>query len=451
MKRSEPAHSTCITPIGQHRTTGLVITGVRAEALLDVARIQRASSDHGYFPLFAERVGPPPTGQVADELELLLDGYAESPATALVSAQRFWDQAGVTDVLPDETPQQRLLSYLLLRTGQTIRPLKDWQAAAIYRYPLLEAFGADAGGALLPLLAHRGVLARRQLIERLRLCPSCGGAHMLYVDICPNCHQRDIQRDQSIHCFACGYVESEGSFRASGVLLCPNCRTRLRQIGTDYDRPLEHFQCHACGERFVDPEVIARCGICDQQTHPEQLVTREVGTYELTEYGRVAARSGVHELGPGPREDAGYLRPAFFEQLLDWQRAVAQHHTQARFTLLLLRLLPRDASGSSGGYSLRFSRLLHDLGERLPEITRPSDICARTREGEFWVLMPQSGPADARRLIETLEELVRSTPYANDALDCQARMLDSSGLRSDELNANSLMQQLLVSAGGQNE
>nr|WP_309294963.1 hypothetical protein [Aeromonas caviae] len=27
------------------------------------------------------------------------------------------------------------------------------------------------------------------------------------------------------------------------MLLCPNCFSRLRHIGSDYDRPLENYRC----------------------------------------------------------------------------------------------------------------------------------------------------------------------------------------------------------------
>ena len=441
MTRPDRLQSTYLTRIGDDTTLGLVIHGVSGEALLEAARAQRADPDYSYYPLFADRAGAGSLGSGRRaELDLLLDGCLDDPGEALEAAREVWRSAPGMSSLPAATPEQKLMSYLLLRPEQPIAPIKDWRSPEIYRYPLLEAFGAGGGGELLTLLAHRGVLARRQLIDRLRLCPDCGGAHILFVDRCPNCQRLEIQPDQSIHCFGCGHVESQGAFLHGSALTCPNCHTRLRQVGADYDRPLEHFQCHACGDRFMEPAVIARCGICSYEADPDQLVTREVGRYHLTEYGRIAARNGHSDLNITLNDTVGYLRPSVFEHLLDWQKDVANEHPQAQFKLLLLRI---DAAHAPERMPPRErDHLLEELGERLPELTRPGDVCTRTRPGEFWILMPQADPDATGELLERIQGLIAETGPAADGLECQARMLDSGAVRSREEDGRALMERL---------
>ncbi|MEX0430733.1 TackOD1 domain-containing metal-binding protein [Spiribacter insolitus] len=434
--------------IGDDQLDGLIITGLTGEALLEAARAQRGDPRHAYYPLFALPSGPPPDGTHGAELAMLLDGIVNDEAEAASMAAEHWREVDGQHALPASTPEARLISYLALRPSRPLAPLRDWRSPTVYRFPLLAALGAGESGESLSVLAARGLLVRRELVERLRLCPGCGGAHLLFVDTCPNCARIDIAADESIHCFRCGHVESQGRFMSDGSLQCPNCRARLRHIGTDYDRPLEHYLCRRCGDRFTEPDVVARCSICSHECHPEMLTTREAGTYQLTEYGRMSALDGsagrVFERFDADR----YLNPERFEHLLDWQMGITRAHSDCRFALVLIQLRwPAPAQSAQGRAQARV--LVREFAERLPEFLREADICARTREPDFWILMPQADSREAKVILDRLQSAIRDEGTPREAgLSLSARVLRSSDLRGLGKDARSVMDQVLRASEG---
>lgn len=428
--------------VGEKRLEGLVITHLEPEALVEAALAQRADPKHGIYPLYATEPRQKPNAITAQLLEHLLDGYVDNAKAAGAAAQSLWARVGRQFDLPVDTPDARILSYLALRGEQTLSPVRDWRSREIYGYPLLKPFGASTDGEILGFLTQRGLLRRTGLVERLRLCPACRGAHLLFVDACPNCHGLEIEADESIHCFTCGHVANQRAFALAGGLQCPNCRARLRHIGTEYDRPLEHYHCRRCAERFTEPEVVTHCSICGQESRPELLVTQEAGQYEITEYGRLSVLN--HDLStPVVRvERHGMLHPQVFEQLLSWQSEIAAEHADCHFTLLRLQVDNLEALSSHISVDA-VTRLLRSLSERLPALIRAGDVCTRTQSADFWVLMPQAGAKDTEALIEKLQQLLESSDTLRAAsLRLSVRALDSGQTILTETTGNALMRQL---------
>jgi len=429
--------------VGRERLLGLVIVGLSGDELVQAALHLRRDSTRGHYPIFADTQARP--GQEASQgpiLDCLLDGYVTGEDDALTRAEQYWAAAADKTDLPVHNSDARLLSYLLMRPDIDLAPIRDWASPEIYRYPLIEAFGGTDCAELLNRLAARGLIRRQSIVERLRLCPACHGGHALFVDICPNCEGLEIEQDQSLHCFTCGHVAGERAFLAGAALQCPNCRTRLRHIGTDYDRPMEHYGCRQCNERFIDPTIIARCSICNHQTRPERLITREIGRYTLTEQGRVCVLAGMTDEIPSPVLPDGLITPPAFEYLLSWQSALADHHRQCFFTLLMLRMRRRDAS-SDAPADTQLARKLHELSQRIHHALEAGELATRTQEGEFWILMPQAGEERVRELMQTLETWLTDDsgrPIAG--VDLQARMMASNDPRASGADGAALMQQL---------
>ena len=428
--------------LGEDRLEGLVITHLESAVLLEAAMTQRSDPRYGIYPLYATRPRQQPDEITSAVLDHLLDGYVETAEAAGTAARTLWSGIAQQTDLPIDTPDARLMSYLALRRGYQLAPVRDWRSRELYRYPLLEAFGASADGELLGLLQQRGMLRRTGLIERLRLCPACQGAHLLFVDACPNCHGLEIEADESIHCFTCGHVASQRAFSLAGGLQCPNCRARLRHIGTEYDRPLEHHHCKRCAERFTEAEVITHCGICEHESRPELLITREVGRYEITEYGRIRVLNQDISTPLVSVERNGSLHPQVFEQLLGWQSEIAAQHPECHFTLLHIQLKHLEETSSLLTPEAA-SRLLRMLSERLPSLVRPGDVCTRTQSADFWVLMPQADPTATKALIEQLQALFEASDELRAAnLRFSARALESGHTSLTETSGNALMRKL---------
>nr|MCU0540126.1 hypothetical protein [Desulfobacterales bacterium] len=147
--------------------------------------------------------------ELGPRLALLCDGVAESIAAA---AALMAPVAEKIRELPADIREQggdfRLLAYLAARPQALLHPYRQWDAARVYTYPLAELL-AEAQTEIerwLEKLTERGYLEPAALVDRLRLCPACGGCHHNYVDACPHSRSIDIVQKPFLHCFTCGHV-----------------------------------------------------------------------------------------------------------------------------------------------------------------------------------------------------------------------------------------------------
>ena len=314
----------------------------------------------------------------------------------------------------------RVLCWLWLRPERWIEPVADPSSATVYRYPLVEAMdrvgmageGTAGEGTVNPQRwlhqqAQDNLLEAGELIDRLRQCPACSSSRLNYVDVCPECHGLAIRRQPSLHCFVCGHVAPQQEFVRSSGLVCANCLSPMRHIGSDYDRPLENYRCDTCQAFFEDDQVVVRCLDCGHQHDPGELRVLEVHPYRLSGAGRLSCRQGLGERGLL----AEYLQrlkviPEHeFLAALDWQLAIARRYGQPKgtstLTLLGLRLENLGPLLEELGEP-RSLALLDSLFERLEQEVRETDRCMRGGEDRLWILLPQTAASGLQLLKERL-------------------------------------------------
>jgi GGDEF domain-containing protein len=344
-------------------------------------------------------------------LARICDGVARSltEAAALMAPIRERTRELPADIL-SHGADFRLLAYLYCRPSALLEPDRQWDSARVYTYPAAELL-ADPEADIerwLEKLLDRGYLERAQLVDRLRDCPACGGRHHNYVDVCPHSGSIDIVQKPFLHCFTCGHVGPEESFLTGGALVCPKCTARLRHIGADYDRPLENYVCNHCGQSFIEPAVIARCLACGAKNAAESLVPQPIYAFRLSEQGRLAARTGSLQDIYAPFDRLNYVRPAFFEALLDWLLALCRRHADERFSLLGIRLgNVLELTERLGRF--RAAELVDEFAARLRETIRRTDLTTRTDQRTLWVLLPKTECPDCHILLSRLEEIRRGS------------------------------------------
>ncbi len=305
-----------------------------------------------------------------------------------------------------------LLCWLWLRPERWIEPVADPSRANFYRYPLVEAIAGE--GTINPQRwlhqqAQDNLLEAGELLDRLRQCSACSSSRLNYVDVCPECHGLAIRRQPSLHCFVCGHVAPQQEFVRSTGLVCANCLSPMRHIGSDYDRPLENYRCDTCQAFFEDGLVVVRCLDYGHQHDPGELRVLEVHPYRLSGAGRLSCRQGLGERGLL----AEYLQrlkviPEHeFLAALDWQLAIARRYGQPKgtstLTLLGLRLENLGSLLEDLGEP-RSLALLDSLFERLEQEVRETDRCMRGGEDRLWILLPQTAAAGLHLLEERLVE-----------------------------------------------
>jgi len=344
----------------------------------------------------------------------LSDGDVPGDGMAIDAAWRQWQERRLL-FNRNQAPEgfdETLLCWLWQRPGATIRPLRDSGHAHVYRYPLVEAITADANLSSYGWLRQKeeeNLLEGGELIDRIRQCTACSSSRLNYVDVCPECHGLDIVRQPSLHCFVCGHVAPQQEFLKGDALVCPNCLTQLRHIGSDYDRPLENYRCRSCGAFFVDAEVDVHCLDCSQVNRPDELRVREIRSFRLSEAGALACRQGLGDNGA----IGSYFRRlklmdrGEFLEALDWQMAIARRYgktsNSAIASLLGVRMDNIERLFVDVGEA-RATTMLESLLERLQQIIRDTDRCMRGREDTLWLLLPHTSARGLDRVRERLQE-----------------------------------------------
>ncbi len=373
----------------------LVATHDVAKALELVRRL-RAATAEGLKPIYLAA----PLGALVEQL---CDGV-------LATVHAAWDQARPAARLLSEldpaglsaggNDAYRLLGFLYARPDFVLAPSGSWQSEKIYAYPAAEALLEKADDTI-ATLAQRKLLAPAQLVDRLRHCPKCDGAHLNFIDICPNCAGIDIAQKPFLHCFTCGHVGPEARFFSQEKLVCPQCATALRHIGADYDRPLENFQCNGCGHVFVDPQVTARCLHCGQTSAPDTLIARPVHAYRLTDHGRQSARAGDVEDVFSLLDSLNNVSRAYFESILDWLLSLCRRHKDEQFSLVAVRIANIvELTDRIGRYQVR--ALMDEFVRRVRELIRTTDLTTRTSQHTLWLLLPKTHAAGQQTVRERI-------------------------------------------------
>lgn len=397
----------------------------------------RSHPQHYLKPLFADHE----SASTSD----LIDGPADDPdQVRAVSHDIIEAIESLGGDRPNLGPEDQLLRYLYTRPEMDLIPVPDWTLPQLYTFPVCSALMRDPspnGPALMSLLA-RGFVEPVNLVDRVRLCPQCLQAQLLFVDVCPNCSDLDIAQTEFLHCFTCGHVDREERFTQEDKMMCPRCRTTLRLIGTDYDRPLENFVCGACQHQFIEPDVKARCLGCSRHWEPGALVKMNVHQLRITQRGRMAARTGSWGDIYKVMDHLNFADIGHFTQTLDWQLKLARRHSELAFGLICVRMQNVLELVDSIGRN-KVSQILDTFAERVRQLVRTTDLIARSNEQLLWLLLPQTPKDGCTILLERLLELRDATRQPDgQALDVAGlAVVVPDDLRSHE-SAKSLMARL---------
>lgn len=251
---------------------------------------------------------------------------------ALVARGVAIDEAGTLDFLAAR-----------VRAGQrTVQPQLRIGRPRAASYPDVERMLGPCVDTVVFLesLVERG-LAERQIVDRIRSCSSCGGAELLFGEVCAGCGSVDYLREPAIHHFTCGHVDSALRFGDESGLTCPKCAAPLHQIGRDYERPADCYHCHGCGVLAAETRIVARCVACRHASPPDQTSELLVHSYVLTTRADQAVADRCLEPGSlatvlarrGPRT---WPRELFTFEL---DREVMRHRRYASpCALLMIRL-----------------------------------------------------------------------------------------------------------------
>lgn len=313
--------------------------------------------------------------------------YGETAARARDINGRIAQMKGEAGM---DNPEYRVLAYLFTRDAALV-PIETPLSPQIYVYPLVEVMGEEKASPFkwMTRLLDRGVITPADLLDRIRLCPKCEWSHHNFVDICPVCRSINISKVPFIHCFTCGHVAPQEQFLTQGIMMCPSCRTKLRHIGSDYDRPMENYFCPDCNQSFIEPLIIAHCANCGQKNNPDELITWPIYSYKLTAKGRSSAKVGGIDDIFALLDSMNYVNPNFFITILEWMIRLANRYPEDPFSVIGIGLRNTEELTERMGRH-ETSTLVDSFAERLRQLIRSTDITTRMTENTLWILLPKT-------------------------------------------------------------
>lgn len=345
---------------------------------------------------------------LGEAVDRMSDGVVAGLDEAFAKAGRIAPLLSELDAPSLDGPDNdtyRVLGYLYSRPGQYLEPYGHWHNKKYYGYPIVDAMlGARGDTTVLQNLLERKLISPVRLVDRLRHCPECNAAHLNYIDVCPACGGIDIQQKPFLHCFSCGHVAPEDQYLSNGILACPQCTSRLRHIGADYDRPLENYQCNGCRQVFIEPQILARCMHCQTSSPPDELIPRPVFALQLTEKGRVTARTGAAEDVFSLIDSLGTVASSYFVSVLDWLLSLCVRHEEEQFSLIGIRIRNIvELTDRIGRQKVR--ELMDEFARRVHALIRATDLAARMNQYTLWLLLPKTDVKGNQVVLERISAL----------------------------------------------
>ncbi len=411
---------------GQPRTTvstaaelyQLLSSGTQAAALIIAAKELdtckpiiyelRTNRKTALLPIFIH-----PESKIEGVETVLSDGIITSLSEIEESAAAINSKLSETETIHLTADSDRtcmLLSWLYSRQNSELKPYKRWSSKQIYSYPLAETVANETEQSLqwVESLHERGLLQQQKLIDRIRHCPHCNSSHLNFIDTCPQCQSINIAQQPFLHCFTCGHVGFEDNFIAAEGLSCPNCRAKMRHIGVDYDRALENFLCGDCNSSFIDPLILVRCQECDSINEPENLAAHNIYTYQLTEQGAAAARSGSLGEIYAMLDRLNNVNPIFFNHWLDWLLALNRRYPEEGFSIIGIYLANLSKMVEILG-SRRVWEIMDEFISRIRSLIRSTDITSQNSRQGLWLLLPKTDSSGCAILLERILEIQKLT------------------------------------------
>ncbi|NTU41513.1 MAG: hypothetical protein HGA78_00355 [Nitrospirales bacterium] len=409
-------------------TADVLVVENNADALCLLREIRGSRDPKIYLkPLLLRKQG---TEEVSEEAAELSDGVVgaetdlkafldekSEPLRKMLNAQQ--ELGPVAQEHRERHIAEKILRFLYVREEKTIRPVRSSRNSCAYIYPVIHANFDEPGlqdYELLDSLERNGYVTG-SFVDRLHFCGFCSSAFLNFREICPRCSSANLRVEDVIHHYACAFAGAETDFRKGDSLICPKCKKELKHIGVDFEKPSLVFTCRDCGHVFQDTGVDALCIGCGKKSDPDNLITKDVKEYRLTNLGRSAALYGMNITGMEQlREYLKFVDPDTFRVLLtnEIARIGRYRKSDSSVGLISFRNLPevyaRLGSKSSG--------IGKEIAGIINSILRTSDVIGQLNESAFAILFIETPPEGAGIAMERVEGRLRT--LIRDNLDMEA-------------------------------
>ena len=343
------------------------------------------------------------------KLASTVDGLGE--AVASLSQDLDWEPADTDEGQAGPSLQDKLalLREALARPDVGITPQLSPFAATGHGYPIADrTLGVQTGEARSGLeeLAELGLL-RRELHNRVHVCPKCNRCQLNFRETCQNCDSLLLHIERLIHHFACAYIGLESEFVRGIEMICPKCRNRLHQLGQDFDRPHESYVCEDCKAITELPVVQGQCLHCTNLFPVVEARVLDIFAYYPTELTARAIELGrltglrVADLLFDPE-----VRLARLDYLMLEARRELLRLQRHESVLSLVRLRFEVRAEPFPLFQQASEHEIKDLGRRLTATLRELDLAAPFDASTLCLLLPETSEQGARQVANRIDEVL---------------------------------------------
>jgi len=232
----------------------------------------------------------------SNEESVPINAEQEEIVNAIRSTKCY--QQKIATVLGQQQLSLRILRFMDSRQHVEQVPVHTPDFLGGYSYPMLDVFFSESDASIWEMLEvlQKQHLIGGRFISKAYHCIHCECAFLNFMETCPDCGSPDIESDDLIHHFRCGYAGPMNEFKRGDSFVCPKCDLGLKQIGVDYDKPSLTFKCNECQYVFEEPVPSTLCYNCGRRTAPEDQAQRTVSAYSITALGSNIALYGQEQL-----------------------------------------------------------------------------------------------------------------------------------------------------------
>lgn len=361
----------------------------------------RARKEYRFTPVFFH-------GDVDQNIRHLFDGPADD--TVMAKATLIYDRMNSfgANIAESDDKESIIMAYLYSRSDLRLKGYISYHSPFIFEYPLLSIlFPLEKefdGWRFLQDLVMRDLLAQDALIDEIQTCSSCESGLLNLKNSCPNCHSIDIKPQKFVHCFSCGKIGPVPEFLREERLICSRCKTKLHELGVDYEKPKEDKLCNSCGHFFAESEMELVCLVCKRSSSISSLSSRRLYDYTLTRRGEYLVRGIERSIYRNFSHFFKVIDYNEFMSIANWQTKLAGRYSSIYFSIMTLQVTNANELIEAQG-EINSERLMGQFFISLRQVFRESDVSSRL-DGTMYFLLPMANQDGCLVIINRITQAV---------------------------------------------
>ncbi len=350
----------------------------------------------------------------------------------------------ISELQEDETDQNgeqysiemAVLRYLYSRDA-TMKPVQNPESLFAYTYPIMDMLFDDQsyqGFVHLDFLAERDLVSTKYF-DRVHHCPHCYCAFLNFRETCVSCGSSNLSSQDLLHHYRCGYEGPESDFKHGSVLECVKCHHELKQIGVDYDRPAQIYQCLDCNQVFQEPKVSSVCMQCGVESDVGSLVTRDILIYQITPLGNHAALHGIkYNLQDEFSTLSNFVEESVFKKFLEVELGRIRRYKKS--TSSCIRVLFTNYSQLAADSTENLNTINHEIAEAIIGSIRTTDILCFSNTTTMYLMFTETDEKWSKYTLERLEtkliELIHSSTGVELKIEYDVRPINDTFHSSED-------------------